>query len=91
MKFGMNLLLWSGNIGEEYYPVLEKLKTIGYDGVEVPLFEYDVNQCKNLGEQLDKLGLERTAVTVRNVEDNPISSSSSIRANGIKLWIVVKL
>jgi len=85
MKFGMNLLLWSGNIGEEYYPVLERLKTIGYDGVEVPLFEYDIDQCTKLGKRLDKLGLERTAVTVRNAEDNPISSSPSIRSNGVKL------
>ena len=43
MKFGMNLLLWSGNIGEEHYPILENLKAMGYDGVEVPLFEYDID------------------------------------------------
>ncbi|MBP95406.1 isomerase [Candidatus Poribacteria bacterium] len=85
MKFGMNLLLWSGNIGEEHYPILENLKAMGYDGVEVPLFEYDVNHCAKLGKQLDELGLERTAVTVRNAEDNPISPSAPIRANGVAL------
>ena len=48
MKFGMNLLLWSGNIGEEHYPILENLKAMGYDGVEVPLFEYDIDRCAKL-------------------------------------------
>ena len=31
MKFGMNLLLWSGNIEEEHYPILEMLKDAGVE------------------------------------------------------------
>lgn len=38
MKYGMNLLLWNGEINEGMLPTLEKLKAMGYDGVEVPLF-----------------------------------------------------
>ena len=83
MKFGMNLLLWSGGITEEHYPVLEMLKETGFDGVEIPLFAYDVGQCAALGKKLDELGLERTAVTIRKEEDNPISSDPSIRAAGV--------
>lgn len=85
MKFGMNLLLWSGNIEEEHYPILEMLKDAGFDGVEVPLFAYDVNQCAALGKHIDQLGLERTAVTVRNEEDNPISPDPAVRAAGVNL------
>ena len=85
MKFGMNLLLWSGGIEEEHYPVLEMLKEAGFDGVEIPLFAYDVDQCAALGQKLDELGLERTAVTVRNEEDNPISPDAAVRAVGVDL------
>ena len=85
MKFGMNLLLWSGGIEEEHYPVLEMLKEAGFDGVEIPLFAYDVDQCAALGQKLDELGLERTAVTVRNEEDNPISPDAAVRAAGVDL------
>ena len=85
MKFGMNLLLWCGNIEEEHYPILEMLKDAGFDGVEVPLFAYDVNQCAALGKHIDQLGLERTAVTVRNEEDNPISPDPAVRAAGVNL------
>ena len=43
MKYGMNLLLWSGELTEELLPVCESLKKMGYDGVEVPLFNYDLD------------------------------------------------
>ena len=43
MKFGMNLLLWTGELNDDLMPVLEMIKSIGYDGVEVPLFNYDLD------------------------------------------------
>ncbi len=84
MKFGMNLLLWSGEITDAMLPTIEQLKKIGFDGVEVPVFNLDLDY-KKLGQQLDNLGLQRTAVTVRNVEDNPISPDAKARAKGVEL------
>src|SRR2546430_1076881 len=34
MKYGMNLLLWTGNVTAEHFPLLAKLKAAGFDGVE---------------------------------------------------------
>ncbi len=82
MKFGMNLLLWSGELTEDLLAVCESLKKMGYDGVEIPLFNYDLDYAA-LGKQLDDLGLQRTAVTVRTAEDNPISPDPSVRQAGI--------
>jgi D-psicose/D-tagatose/L-ribulose 3-epimerase len=82
MKFGMNLLLWSGELSDDMVPVLESLKGMGYDGVEVPLFNYDLDYAA-WGKRLDDLGLERTAVTVRGEEDNPISPDAAVRAAGV--------
>jgi D-psicose/D-tagatose/L-ribulose 3-epimerase len=83
MKFGMNLLLWTGELNESMLPVLESLKTMGYDGVELPLFNLDLDYAA-WGRRLDDLGLERTAVTVRGVEDNPISPDAAVRALGVE-------
>ena len=83
MKFGMNLLLWTAELNDELVPVLEMLKSIGYDGVEVPLFNMDLDYGA-WGARLDELGLERTAVTVRTAEDNPISPDASIRQAGVE-------
>ena len=84
MKFGMNLLLWGGELNDSMLPTLEKLKSFGYDGVELPMFNLDLDYAA-WGKRLDDLGLERTAVTVRNVEDNPISPDATVRAKGVEL------
>ena len=83
MKFGMNLLLWSGDLNDSLLPVLESLKEMGYDGVELPMFELNVEKCAQWGKRLDDLGFERTAVTVRGEEDNPISPDKVVRDRGI--------
>jgi D-psicose/D-tagatose/L-ribulose 3-epimerase len=83
MKYGMNLLLWTGAMNDDMIPVVESLKEMGYDGVELPLFAYDLDLHIKWGERLDSIGLERTIVTVRGEEDNPISSDPTVRALGV--------
>jgi D-psicose/D-tagatose/L-ribulose 3-epimerase len=86
MKFGINLLLWTDDPTQEsFFPVIEKMKKLGFDGVELPVFNLDVTRWEALGRKLDALGLERTAVTVRGVDDNPISPDPAVRAKGIEL------
>ncbi|MDP7277150.1 MAG: sugar phosphate isomerase/epimerase, partial [Planctomycetaceae bacterium] len=64
MKYGMNLLLWATAVDESHDAVLEQIKEIGYDGVEIPIFDHDAAAFERLGNMLDELGLERTAVTI---------------------------
>lgn len=82
MKFGMNLLLWTGELNDGLLPVLESLKKMGYDGVELPIFNLDLDYAA-WGRRLDDLGLQRTAVTVRGEADNPINPDAAVRAKGV--------
>jgi len=84
MKVGMNLLLWTAFVTEEHFPILEKIKKTGYDGVEIPLFDGDTEHYKKIKKELDNLGLGCTAVTVVNAETNPISPDASIRKAGLE-------
>jgi len=84
MKFGMNLLLWSGDVNDEMKPVLAALKNMGFDGVELPVFDLDVDKWAKWGKFLDDLELERTAVTVRGEDDNPISPDAAVRAKAVE-------
>lgn len=84
MKYGMNLLLWSGEVTDEMLPVCEQLKGIGFDSVELPMFNLDLDYAK-IGKRLDEIGLGRTAVTIRGAEDNPISCDPAVRAKGVEL------
>lgn len=83
MKYGMNLLLWGAEVNDASMRVCEQLQTIGFDGVELPLFNLDLDYA-GVGRHLDDLGLARTAVTVRTEEDNPISTDRSVRVQGIE-------
>ncbi|MCI0493305.1 MAG: sugar phosphate isomerase/epimerase [Planctomycetes bacterium] len=83
MKIGMNLLLWTGSVSDRDLPTIRRLKEIGYDGVELPIFAPDESLFSKLGKRLDELAISRTAVTIRGPEDNPISPERSIREKGI--------
>lgn len=79
MKYGMNLLLWSGSIGPEHYPLLADLKAAGFDGVEIPVFGGTAADYKPLRAELDKTGLKCTTVTILTAETNAISPDAAVR------------
>ena len=85
MKIGFNLLLWTGHVTEENFPVIEKLKAAGYDGVEIPIFDVsDPGHFKKIGQVLRDNGLECTAVTVLPDEThNAISAEAANRQGAI--------
>jgi D-psicose/D-tagatose/L-ribulose 3-epimerase len=78
-KIGMNLLLWGTEIDESLFSVLEDIKSAGYDGVEIPIFNTNPDSWKSWRIKLDELGLERIAVTINGPEHNQISSDPLIR------------
>jgi D-psicose/D-tagatose/L-ribulose 3-epimerase len=84
MKIGMNLLLWTTNVTREHFPVLADLKQTGFDGVEIPLMEGDRAQYQEIRTELDRLGLECTAVTALDEDSNPVSPDASVRAAAVK-------
>jgi D-psicose/D-tagatose/L-ribulose 3-epimerase len=80
MKTGFNLLLWTPHVTSEHSGVLKQLKAAGYDSVEIPIFEGDVDHYARLGETLDKLGLERSVVSVIGPSGkNPLSADKAAR------------
>ena len=80
----MNLMLWSTELTDKMMPVLESLRNLGFDGVEVPIFDYNLDKWKIWRKKLDDIGLERTAVTVLNEENNPISADKKIRLRSLE-------
>ena len=84
MKTGMNLLLWTTHVTPEHDAILDQLKSIGFDAVEVPIFDTaDLAPFERLGKRLKSLGLGATAVTVMGPETNPISPDPKIRAAAV--------
>jgi D-psicose/D-tagatose/L-ribulose 3-epimerase len=84
MKIGMNLLLWTDHVTEAQDAVLDTIKELGYDAVEVPIFNTtDLKDYARLGKRLQSLGLSATAVTVMGPDANPISPDAKVRAAAV--------
>ncbi|QDT42860.1 D-tagatose 3-epimerase [Gimesia alba] len=84
MKYGLNMLLWTSDVNESHFGLLEQIKGWGYDGVELPIFEADEKKFSLVGKKLSELGLECTAVTVCTPDENPISPDAKIREAGLE-------
>jgi len=84
VKLGMNMLLWSTDVsGPEFDPVFAMLRDAGFDGVEIPIFDREIDTYARLRGRLENLGLEALAVSARGGDDNPISADPAVRAEAV--------
>ncbi|HVK14243.1 MAG TPA: sugar phosphate isomerase/epimerase, partial [Gemmataceae bacterium] len=74
----MNLLLWTGFVTEEHYPIIRDIKAAGFDGVEIPVFDGTPEHYKGLKKELDNQGLRCTTVTIVTPETSPISPDVNV-------------
>ncbi|MFB0908761.1 MAG: sugar phosphate isomerase/epimerase family protein, partial [Spirosomataceae bacterium] len=79
VKLGMNLLLFGTEIDERLFPVLEQIKEIGFDWVEVPIFDVNPEVWFAWRKKLDELDLDRIAVTINGADFNQISPNVNER------------
>jgi D-psicose/D-tagatose/L-ribulose 3-epimerase len=82
-KIGFNLLVWSGGIPESFWEITERLKQIGYDGIEVFMEERNTSAYKKFGDHLRSIGLEATCVLGVGPDDNPVGESAAVRQKAI--------
>lgn len=79
VKIGMNMLLWDVEITPKHIPVFEMIQDAGFDGVEIPLVDAELQQLDVLTQACNDLGLARTASIFMTPEVNPISTDVSVR------------
>lgn len=84
MKIGMCMFLWTTRVTGEHEALLRDIKATGFDGVEIPIFEGEPDEYRQLGQLLDRIGLERTAVSAMgDPAMNLISADGGARAAGV--------
>lgn len=84
MKYSMNLLLWGNQIDESLFPTLELIKEIGFDGVEVPIFNTNPEHWFGFRKKLDELGLLCETDTICGPDTHLISSDPAMRRHTIE-------
>lgn len=64
MRLGVNTLIWGASFGPSDFHLLPRIRDAGFDGIEVPIFDPHAFDARAVGRELDRVGLERTAVTI---------------------------
>jgi len=82
-KIGFNTLVWSAVVSDELFPIADRLKEIGYDGVECLIGSPDEKAYKRFGDYVHSIGMETTAVFVVGKDQNPADPDAGIRAAGL--------
>ncbi|UCI08945.1 sugar phosphate isomerase/epimerase family protein [Mesorhizobium sp. B1-1-8] len=84
MKIGMCMFLWTTSVSKKHEALLRDIKATGFDGVEIPVFVGKPDDYRKLGEMLDRIGLERTAVSAMgDPAMNLISADAATRRAGV--------
>lgn len=84
MKLGMNLYLWTTHLDQQHLPLLETLSAAGFDGVEIPVSDYSVDEIQAIRQALANTGLACTAATLFSGEPNPIAMEPARQAAAIE-------
>ena len=83
MKFGVNTMVWTTQVGERQDPLLARIKEWGFDGVELFLSTEEPADIPAVRATLDRLKLERTTCCVLPRHANLVSSDAATRAEGV--------
>ncbi|MBM3211928.1 sugar phosphate isomerase/epimerase, partial [Candidatus Poribacteria bacterium] len=57
VKYGINFLLWSGDFTKESIPFIKKAADMGFDGVEIPIFNPNTVDIEATKEALKANGM----------------------------------
>ncbi|MFY0654844.1 MAG: sugar phosphate isomerase/epimerase [Cyclobacteriaceae bacterium] len=83
IKIGMNMLLWTNHVTEEHFGIVDKIKTTGYDGIELFLGDGDAKLYSHLGRHFSDIDMGVTCVASLAPEQNISSADASYRAAGL--------
>jgi D-psicose/D-tagatose/L-ribulose 3-epimerase len=83
-RLGVDLMLWTGSFNSKTdIKLIGKVARMGFDGVELPLFNTQTVNVKDTAKALKDAGLGCTACTVLSPQQNLVDDSPKARQAGI--------
>jgi len=82
MKLGCNLMLWTGSFDNKSLKLIDKVGQLGFDGVELPMFNPKAVSVKSTRRALENNGLGATTCTVI-VAGSFLSANARDRAKAV--------
>lgn len=81
-KYGVNLLLWADKFDRETVDLIPKVAEMGFDGVEIPIFDYATVDITYTKAVLRDTSLHPIGCAIMTHDRNPIHEDVAIRENG---------
>ncbi len=82
MRFGCNLMLWTGSFTKKDVKYIDKVAKLGFDGVEIPLFDPKAVDVKSTCHALEGNGIGATSCTVM-VDGSFVDAGAKSRQSAI--------
>ncbi len=82
----MNMHLWNCDLQKKHYPILDRLKEIGFDGIEFFFGSPDRESYRELGNYAKSIDLKVINVLGANTEVSAISEDAEVR-KAADVWI----
>jgi len=83
MKFGLNMLLYTAAFGEKSLGLIGKTARMGFDGVEIPLFDTSLVDPASTRKALADHAMEVTTCSVMAPDASLISDRAADRRRGV--------
>ncbi len=84
MKLGVDLMLWTGSFNSRTdMKLIDKVARMGFDGVELPIFNPKTVNVKRTAQAIKDNGLGCTICTVLSPQQNLIDPSPKVRQAGV--------
>ncbi|MBO9571547.1 MAG: sugar phosphate isomerase/epimerase [Chitinophagaceae bacterium] len=89
-KVGFNLLLFTSSISEKMNPVADRLKQIGFDGIEVSMGNPEEKPYVEYGKYLKSIGMDATCSFGLGPDHDPINESPAVREAALERmkWMI---
>lgn len=84
MKFGANVLIWVPAFGDDSLWLIDKVKELGFDVIEIPIFsgtpDFDYKKTRQV---IEDAGLECSVLSVLDAKDDINSEDETLQQNGV--------
>jgi D-psicose/D-tagatose/L-ribulose 3-epimerase len=83
-RYGVNSLLWTEHFTEKDLPLIEKVKSLGFDALDIPLFHPEEFPTGPVRRKIREVNIEVVTTIGLPTDANLIDPDPKIRKNGIE-------
>lgn len=84
MRLGVNTLLWTAAFDEQHFPLLDKVKATGFDGIEIARFDFSGFPAAEIRKRSESLGLQTIFCSALTGDSSIITQDAAIRSRSLQ-------